>query len=455
MDNVKTKPWQTAPRVSATTKRGAETRAGERRAEANRWEWVEGCVWTEAMLAALDNGVKGSKWYSLMDKVYAPRTLEAAWERVRANAGASGIDRMSIEVFAAKAPRYLAELSQALRNGSHVPQAVRRVYLPKAGGGQRPLGIPTVKDRVVQAALKSVLEPIFEREFEDVSYGFRPRRGCKDALREVQRQLDAGRCWVVDADLKSYFDTISHEMLMEKLKRHIADSKVLQLIERYLKQDIVAQAQRWTPTSGTPQGAVLSPLLANVYLHDLDKTLGNAGYTMVRYADDFVVLCEHQAEAQAALECIRNWVQVHELSLHPDKTHVGNCREAGHGFDFLGYRFEAGERLIRRKSLQAFRDKVKALTRRSCGQSLAYLTARLNPMLRGWFEYFKHAHPTIFATLDAFIRRRLRSILCKQNKLGYYYNRSKTIHTRWPIAFFAQVGLFALYEARLAASQSR
>lgn len=277
-------PRNPAPRVSATTKRGAETQTTDPGASPTGWTWVEGSVWTEAMLAALGNGVTGGKWYSLMDKVYAPRTLEAAWQRVQANAGAGahGIDRMSVEVFAANAQRYLAELSQAIRAGSYVPQAVRRVYLPKAGGGQRPLGIPTVKDRVVQAALKSVLEPIFEREFRDSSYGFRPRRGCKDALREVQRQLDAGRVWVVDADLKSYFDTISHEMLIGKLKRRIADGKVLQLIERYLKQDIVTQAGRWSSVTGTPQGAVLSPLLANVYLHDLDEEMANAGYKMVR-----------------------------------------------------------------------------------------------------------------------------------------------------------------------------
>lgn len=454
-DEVQMRPSKRAAPVSETTKRGAETQARETGVTPKRWEWVEGSVWTEAMLAALGNGVKGGKWYSLMDKVYAPRTLQAAWQRVQANAGAQGIDRMSVEAFAAQAQRYLTELSQALSTGSYEPQAVRRVYIPKAGGGQRPLGIPTVKDRVVQAALKSVLEPIFENEFLESSYGFRPQRGCKDALRAVVHQIDAGRVWVVDADLKSYFDTIGHERLMGKLKRRIADSKVLKLIERYLKQDIVTQVESWTPVTGTPQGAVLSPLLANVYLHDLDEAMAAAGYKMVRYADDFVVLCETQGQAQAALERIKAWVQAHDLALNPEKTHVGNCQEPGHGFDFLGYRFEVGQRLIRRKSQQAFRDKVKALTRRTCGQSLQYLTARLNPMLKGWFEYFKHAQVEIFGTLDAFIRRRLRSILCKQNKLGYYYNSSKAIHQRWPNTFFAQAGLFALYEARLAASRSR
>jgi RNA-directed DNA polymerase len=406
------------------------------------------------MLAALGNGVKGGKWFSLMDKIYAEKTLAAAWQRVQANAGAYGVDQMSVELFACNAQRYLTELSQAIRTGSYKPQAIRRVTIPKAGGGERPLGIPTVKDRVAQTALKFVIEPVFEREFLDSSYGFRPHRGCKDALREVQRQLNAGRVWVVDADLKSYFDTLSHEKLMDKLKRRLADGNVLQLIECYLRQDIVTQAESWTPTMGTRQGAVISPLLANVYLHDLDCEMANAGYTMVRYADDFVVLCESQEQAQAALARVKVWVQAHELTLHPDKTHVGNCLERGQGFEFLGYRFEAGHRTIRRKSILAFRDKVRKLTRRNCGQSLKYLVERLNPMLKGWFGYFKHAKGGIFAQLDGFVRRRLRAILCKHNKLGYYH-KSHAISRRWPNVYFAKLGLFTLHQARAAASQSR
>ncbi|RJG21102.1 group II intron reverse transcriptase/maturase [Massilia cavernae] len=447
-------PWKRASLVSATTKQEAEGRISESGSSPESWTWVEGCVWTEAMLAALGNGVKGGKWFSLMDKVYAPKTLAAAWQRVQANAGACGVDQMSVGIFAANSQRYLTELSQAIRSGSYEPQAIRRVTIAKAGGGERPLGIPTVKDRIAQTALKLVLEPVFEREFLDSSYGFRPQRGCKDALREVQKLLNAGRVWVVDADLKSYFDTISHEMLMEKLKRRIADGKVLHLIERYLQQEIVAQLSHWVPTMGSPQGAVISPLLANVYLHDLDQEMANAGYKMVRYADDFVVLCESQEQAQAALARVTEWVQVHQLTLHPDKTHNGNCMERGQGFDFLGYRFEAGHRNIRRKSINAFRDKVRALTRRNCGQSLKYLVDRLNPMLKGWLGYFKHAKGGIFANLDGFVRRRLRSILCKHNKLGYYH-RSKAISQRWPKTYFANLGLFTLYEARAAASQPR
>jgi RNA-directed DNA polymerase len=447
-------PMKRASQVSATTKQEAESHDPERVTYPAEWTWVKGCVWTAPMLAALGNGVKGGKWFSLMDKVYAKKTLAAAWQRVQANAGASGVDQMSVEIFAANAERYLEELGQALRTGSYQAQAIRRVTIPKAGGGERPLGIPTVKDRIAQTALKFVIEPIFEREFLSTSYGFRPQRGCKDALREVQRQLNAGKTWVVDADLKSYFDTISHEILLGKLRRHIADGRVLDLIEGYLGQDIVAQAKRWTPIKGAPQGAVISPLLANVFLHDLDVEMAEAGYRMVRYADDFVVLCETEEQAQAALVRISKWVQSHELTLHPDKTHVGNCLERGHGFDFLGYRFEAGHKNIRSKSKQALRDKVKLLTRRNCGQSLTYLVLRLNPVLKGWFEYFKHAKGRVFDDMDSFIRRRLRSILCKQHKLGYYY-QSKKVAQRWPNTYFAKLGLFTMTKARSLASQSR
>jgi RNA-directed DNA polymerase len=443
-----------ASAVSAMTKQEAEI---QQKGEGNQpldWTWVERCVCTEPMLTALGNGVKGGKWFSLMDKIYAPKTLVAAWQRVSANAGASGVDRMSVEMFAAQEEKYLAELSQALRTGSHQPQAIRRVSIPKAGGGERPLGIPTVKDRVVQTALKLVIEPLFEHEFLDGSYGFRPQRGCKDALRAVQKLLSEGNVHVVDADLKSYFDTISHEMLMDKLKRTIADGRVLKLIEDYLGQEIVREVERWIPTLGTPQGAVISPLLANLYLHDLDVEMAHAGYEMIRYADDFVILCKTQEQAEAALERIKVWVEAHALTLHPDKTHVGNCLEKGSGFEFLGYRFEAGHRTIRRKSIKAFKDKVRKLTRRNCGQSLRYVIDRLNPMLRGWFGYFKHTKGGILATLDGFIRRRLRSILCKHNKLGYYH-LSHAISKRWPNAYFANLGLFTLKVERERASQPR
>lgn len=439
---------QTGSPVPQSARRGSETR------DPRQWEWVEASVWTQRMLAALGNGVKGGKWFSLMDKVYARRNLEAAWRRVSSNRGAAGVDQVSIERFKAHEGRYLDELEQALRAGGYHPQAVRRVYIPKGGGKQRPLGIPTVKERIVQSALKQVLEPIFENEFLDVSYGFRPGRGCKDALREVDRLLKAGHTWVVDADFAAFFETIPHDLMMERVKEHVSDGRVLALIERYLRQDILEGMKRWTPTGGTPQGAVASPLLANIYLHNLDKELAEAGYRVVRYADDFVILCESREQAERALSVVQAWTGANGLALHPDKTHIGNCVEPGQGFEFLGYRFEAGRRYVRKKSWTAIRDKIRRKTRRTCGQSLQQIIAELNPTLAGWFGYFKHAHHTTFRQLDGFVRRRLRAVLRKQAKRPGR-GRTGEDHRRWSNAFFAAHGLFTTHEAPVAACRSR
>jgi len=441
------KAAQAASAVPATAKREAEPQT--------RWDWVEADVWTAPMLAALQSGVKGGSWYSLMDKVAAPRTLQAACKRVKGKAGAHGVDGMSIKRFAAREQQYLQELSQALREGNYRAQSVRRVEIPKSDGGKRPLGIPTVKDRVVQAALKLVIEPIFESQFEQASWGFRPQRGCKDALREVDRHLRQGRTWVVDADLQAYFDSIDHDKLMRLIQRRISDGRILALVRQYLNQQVLHQLQSWRPTSGTPQGAVISPLLANVYLHELDVRLREGGWHLVRYADDFVVMCESEQQAQAALQEIRNWTAEAGLKLHPAKTHVGNCMMPGQGFEFLGYRFEAGRRSVRRKSLATLKDRIRQKTRRTSGESLQSIVKALNPVLRGWFGYFKHAHASTFKPIDAFLRRRLRSLLCKREGRAYVYHRSLSNHRRWPNTFFAELGLFTMHQAWIAASQPR
>ncbi len=407
------------------------------------------------MLAALANGVKGGKWYSLWDKVCARATLEASWRAVARNAGAAGVDGVSVERFAAHAERYLEELSGQLKAGKYQPLGVRRTYLPKGDGGRRPLGIPAVKDRVVQGALKRVLEPIFEWEFLDESYGFRPGRSAKEALGAVDSAVKAGYTWVVDADLKSYFDSISHDKLMVEIEARINDGRVLELIRRYLGQEIFDGLERWTPTRGSPQGAVLSPLLANLYLHSLDRLMVSQGHRIVRYADDFVVLCTSQREAEAVLSKVRAWVAERELALHPEKTHVGDCRQSGHGFEFLGYRFEAGRRWVRKKSLKAMRDRVRRKTGRSRGVSLEQIIAELNPMLRGWFSYFKHAHGYTFRGVDGFVRRRLRAILRRQQRRAGRLGKSRADHQRWPNAYFAERGLFTLQVAYAQARQSR
>ena len=415
---------------------------------------AEVSIWTERMVSALVNGVNGGKWFSLIDKVYAPRTLEAAWAKVRANKGAAGVDGQSVLRIENRAESYLAELGAALKDGSYRPEAVKRVEIPKGDGKTRPLGIPTVKDRIVQTAVKMVIEPVFEAGFCEGSYGFRPGRGCKDALREVDRLLKAGYCFVVDADIKSYFDMIPHERLMERVEEKVSDGRVLGLIRGWLKQDILKGAERWTPYGGTPQGAVISPLLANIYLHPLDALMANKGYRMARYADDFVVLCKTPGEADTALAEVRAWVEANGLELHPDKTHVGDCRVLGQGFDFLGYRFEAGRRQVRKKSLDRLKDKIREKTRRTVGKSLDRVIADLNPILRGWFGYFKHAHHHAFEKLDGMIRRRLRAILRKQDKRPGF-GICLADQRRWPNAFFAKAGLFALHTAWKKARHSR
>ena len=436
-----------ASAVPARATQGAES-------QGRNWTWVEATVWNERMLAALENGVKGGKWFSLIDKVYRTETLKAAWHKVKDNAGAAGVDGQSVERFEARAEVYLEELERALRTGEYRPQPIRRVEIPKGGGKMRPLGIPVVKDRIVQTALKLVIEPIFEREFEDCSYGFRPGRGCKEALREVDELIKEGYTHVVDADFDSYFDSIPYEPLLGEVSERISDGAVLELIRAFLTQDIIQGMKRWTPVGGTAQGAVISPLLANIYLHPLDRHMREKGYRMVRYADDFVVLCRSAEQAQAALNEVRGWVEQNGLKLNADKTHVGDCRQAGQGFEFLGYRFEVGRRWVRRKSLLALRERIRQKTRRTRGDSLACIIADLNAMLRGWFHYFKHAQPWVHQLTDGFVRRRLRAILRKQDKRPGM-GKCRDDHLRWPNTFFAAQGLFTLATARVLASQSR
>ena len=421
---------------------GRETASGK---PPGLW-WVEASIWTDRMVSALGNGVKGGKWFSLVDKVIRLTTLETAWRKVAGNKGAAGVDGQSVERFAAGAELYLSELHENLKSGSYRPSPVKRVDIPKGPGQTRPLGIPSVKDRIVQTALKMAIEPIFETAFREGSYGFRPGRGCKDALREVDRLLKEGYTHVVDADLKAYFNSIPHDRLMARVAEKVSDGRVLDLIESYLRQDVMKGMERWSPTAGTPQGAVISPLLANIYLHPLDLIMEQGGYKMVRYADDFVILCREAEEAEEALRRVTAWTTANGLTLHPDKTRMGDAREPGQGFEFLGYRFEGGRRYVRKKSLQAFKDKVRAKTKRTRGDSLGRIIGDLNPMLRGWFAYFRAATPVTFRSLDGFIRRRLRSLLRKQEKRPGF-GRCVEDQRRWSNAFFADRKLFTLQAA--------
>ena len=437
------RPQQPPAAVPETAKQAGDVRA--------RWAWTEAAVWTDRMLAALEKGVKGDQWFSLIDKVANESNLFVSSSQVARNKGAPGVDRVTVDQFAKHQAKHFKRLHQTIQDGSYMPHEVRRTWIPKPGSKEkRPLGIPTVRDRVVQTALRNVIEPIFEKDFAEQSYGFRPNRGCKDALRVVDQLIKSGYVHVVDADLKGYFDTIPHDKLMARIREKISDGRVLELIEKFLKQGVMDGPATWTPESGCPQGAVVSPLLSNIYLDPLDHRMAGLGFKMVRYADDFVILCRSREEAEAAMALVQAWTDAAGLTLHPEKTVIVDAREEG--FDFLGYHFHAEHRWPRKKSLAKLKAAIRVKTRRANGQSLAYIIADVNRTLRGWFEYFKHSRRSTFRPLDSWIRMRLRSILRKRRKRK---GRGRGLdHFRWPNQYFADRGLFFLLRAHDLACQS-
>jgi RNA-directed DNA polymerase len=298
-----------------------------------------------------------------------------------------------------------------------------------------------------------VIEPIFENLFAQHSYGFRPGRGAKDARRRVDHLLDTGRVWVVDADLKGYFDSIPQDKMMGAVAEHIADGAVLELIQRFLQQGVMESGKEWQPNEkGTPQGAVISPLLANLYLNPLDHRMAPGGRERVRSADDFVILCQSEKEANEVLAQLGPWVAGAGLTLRPTKTRIVNASQKG-GFDFLGYHFERGLRWPRQKSLDKFRETIRQKTGRLRSGSMEDLTGEVNRTWRGWFEYFKHSLHNVFVKEDGWVRGRLRDILRKRHKGK---GRARGLdHQRWPNACFADLGLFSLSMARRQARQSR
>lgn len=417
------------------------------------WAWTEPSVWTNSMLATLEqSSVRGGKWHSLMDKVYKPDNLLSAYREVAANKGAPGVDNVTIEDFKAALVRNVSKLEKQLQDGSYRPQSIKRVHIPKPGTKEtRPLGIPTVRDRVVQNALRHVLEPILERQFAEHSYGFRPNRGCKDALRRVDGLLKDGYKYVVDVDLKSYFDTIPHDRLLQELRKYVADNSAIGLVEKFLQAEIMDGLDRWTPSMGAPQGAIISPLLSNLYLNDLDHQMASQGYEMTRYADDLVIQCRTRAEADEALEIVRSWTVERGLTLHPTKTKIVHVDEEG--FEFLGYRFIKHRRFPRQKSLEKFKETIRGKTRRNHGDSLQAIIGNVNRTLCGWFEYFKHSWKTTFPALDGWVRMRIRSILRRRRKAkGRGSNISDS--RLYPNSFFAAHGLFSMTEARVRECQS-
>ena len=428
-------------------------KAKQGREVAPQWAWTEASVWTERMLATLERGIKGGKWFSLIDKVWKMENLESAVKKVAQGKSEKKADGKRCRRYAETSQRRLPSLQEKLKKGEYQPKPVQRVWIPKMGSKElRPLGIPPVENRVVEMALRNVIEPIFENEFAEHSYGFRFKLGAKDALRRVVQLLQKGKCWVVDADIKGYFDNIPQDKLLEALSEYISDGAVLELIRRFLKQGVMESGKDWQPTeTGTPQGAVISPLLANIYLNPLDHLMAQRGWEMVRYADDFVILCESQEEAERVLAEVRQWMEKAGLSLHPTKTRIVNEKDRG-GFDFLGYHFERGYRWPRQKSLEKFKETIRSKTPRLRPGGMEQIIQDINRTLTGWFGYFKHSHRTTFEPLDQWIRQRLRSILRKRHK-GNGRARGND-HQRWPNAYFVAFGLISLALTRTQAANS-
>ena len=418
----------------------------------DRWSWVERSVWTERMLKRLAESQEQTVWFSLWDKVWNSDNLSQAMLEVILNGGSAGVDGQTTGQIKGNWTKEQERLQGELRQDQYHPQPARRVWIPKPGTKeQRPLGVPVVRDRVVQAALRHVLEPIFERDFAERSYGFRPGRNCLQALHRVEELLTNGYTWIVDVDLKSYFDTIPRKRLLAEIQKRIVDGKVLKLLESYLEAGVWETGKGWQPTEqGTPQGSVISPLLSNIYLNPLDHKMAQEGYEMVRYADDAVVCCRTETEAQKALAEIAAWTEKAGLKLHPTKTRIVSAVGKG-GFDFLGYHFEryqagSGMKWPRDKSRKKLRDNLREKLRRGRSGSIADIIIEINPILKGWFGYFKFSVPSAMKDADKWARERIRQIVRRRHKRRGMVKGRERID--YPNHWFETQGFYSLEKAQ-------
>jgi group II intron reverse transcriptase/maturase len=392
-----------------------------------------------------------------VDKVYQKKNLELAWEKVKANRGAGGIDGQSLKMFETALERNLERLHQELKTQTYQPQPVRHKAIPKPGqpGKLRSLGIPTVYDRVCQQALQNRLEPIFEPIFDDATFGYRKGRSPKDALCKVWKEIESGREWIVDADLRDFFGSVDHEKLLVLVRQRIADGRILRLIERHLKAGCFAQGRTLPTEQGTSQGSVLSPLLSNILLTPFDRELRRKGYWLTRWADDWIITCRSRSEAQSALRAAERILSKLGVSLHKDKTRIVHVR---HGFEFLGHKIKWGTRPLRmpqhrirtqakrgglyayprQKSIEHFKDQIRQRTQRKIPKRTADLIEELNPVIRGWGNYYCKAHVRkLFNRLDRWIIRRLWSHHCKRwRNTGW-----KTLSTA---RIYSELGLVSL-----------
>jgi RNA-directed DNA polymerase len=410
-------------------------------------------------LANWINPTDAKKVHSLIDKVYTRKNLEMAWERVKANRGSGGVDGQTLKAFGEQLDPQLNRLQSELTKETYKPQPVRQVPIPKAGkpGEFRTLGVPTIYDRVCQQALLNRLEPIFEPVFDEANYGYRRGRSTKDAMRKVWGEIQSGREWIVDADLKDFFGSVDHAKLLTLIAQRVADGRVLRLIEAMLKAGSYGQGRLFPSERGTPQGSVVSPLLSNILLTPFDQEMRSKGYQLTRYADDWVISCHSEAEAHAAIAAAHRILKELGVELHPQKTRVVHVQ---HGFEFLGYKIKRGKQLKlsankirstarsgalyaipREKSIHRFMDQVRALTRRRVPLTTKELIERLNPILRGWGNYYKKAHVRkLFNRLNRWIVRRIWSHRFKRwRNLGWRLLPDRTLYREYGLINLIQL----------------